>query len=436
MSARYGVKENIRVNFVLTPLPFLGDPKRNAPLGVMYLAAMTERNGFRTAITDIRDRLCADALDFIPEADVYAFSSTTPEYSIVRDVARMLKMRQPDCFIILGGVHATVCFDSIDSCFDVVAIGEGEKIIIEILRDYEKGKIKDRIYRGSFFEHLSLLPHPARHLVSRDSFISNQLVEKGKPATTILGSRGCAYACSFCASKLMWHQKCRFRDPDDIAQEIAGLKERYGVEQLRFQDDALEINSPWLEEICCKIKPLSFTWRANARINTTFRSKNILPLMKEAGCDELCYGIESPEQLVLDKCNKNMLISQAYEVLKLVQEAGMKVRIFLIIGLPGQDKNVAKNMIAFIKEAHPSAVDLSTFVPFPGCDIYHNAAKYGIVLNSDIDFNDYVMTRGLYRDEKDKNFVFKHDQLANDQLKDLRAEVLEFIQNYNLVQNK
>ncbi|MFH1691104.1 MAG: radical SAM protein [Candidatus Omnitrophota bacterium] len=430
------MNKTIQINFILTPLPFLGDPKRNAPLGVMYLAAVTEKNGFSTIITDIRDRSCEDSLDFIPQAKVYAFSSTTPEYPIVREVARRLKARQQDCLIILGGVHATVCFDSIDSCFDVVAVGEGEKMIIEILLDYEKGQLKNRIYRGSFVEELSLLPHPARHLVSKDAFVSHQLVEKGKPATTILGSRGCAFACSFCASKLMWHQKCRFRDPENIIEEIIELKKRYGVQQLRFQDDALEINRPWLEKICSKIKPLGFTWRANARINTTFRSKDILPLMKEAGCDELCYGIESPEQFVLDKCNKNMLISQAYEVLRLVQEAGMKVRIFLIIGLPGQDKDVAKNMIAFIEQAHPSAVDLSTFVPFPGCDIYHNAAKYGVVLNSDIDFNDYVMTRGLYGNEKEKDFVFKHDKLANEQLKDLRAEVLEFIQSYNLVQNK
>ncbi len=430
------MREDILVNFILSPLPFLGDPKRNAPLGVMYLAAMTERYGFKTTITDIRDRSSEDALDFITESQVYAFSSTTPEYPIVREVARRLKDRQPDCLVVLGGVHATVCFDNIDSCFDIVAIGEGEKIIIEILQDYEKRELKGRFYQGDFIEDLSSLPFPARHLVARESFVSNQLVEKGKPATTILGSRGCAFACSFCASKLMWHQKCRFRDPGNIIDEIVELKEKYGIEQLRFQDDALEINHLWLTEICCQIKPLGLTWRANARINTTFRSSNILPLMKDAGCDELCYGIESPEQYVLDKCNKNMSITQAYKVLKMVREAGMKARIFLIIGLPGQDKDVAKNMIAFIKEAQPSAVDLSTFVPFPGCDIYHNAEKYGVVLNKSIDLDDYVMTRGLYGDEKEKDFVFSHDKLSNQQLKELRSEVLDFIQSYNLVQNK
>ena len=110
----------------------------------------------------------------------------------------------------------------------------------------------------------------------------------------------------------------------------------------------------------------------------------------------------------------------------------MKTRIFLIIGLPGQDKHVAKNMINFIKDIRPSGVDLSTFVPFPGSDIYRDPSKYGIRIKDSVDFDDYVMTRGLWVDEKNKDFIFVHDKLSNDELKELRNEMLNFIKDYNL----
>ena len=423
----------VKINFILAPLPFLGDPKRNAALGVMYLAAITEQAGHPTIITDLRDKNLEDCLVLIPESQVYAFSSTTPEYHYCCKIARLLKERDKHALIIIGGVHATVCPDDIDSCFDVVAVGGGERVIIEILDDFKNGK-RSRFYRSQLVNDLSTLPYPARHLLPRESFVSYSLVEKNKAATSVMVSRGCAFNCAFCTSKAMWHQKCRYRSVRDVIDEIKELREKYGIEQLRFQDDSLVINKKWIFEFCKALKPLHFVWRANARVENS--SDDIISAMKDAGCDELCYGIESLEQEVLNKCNKKMKIIDAVACLKNVKKLKMKTRVFLIIGLPGQDKSVAKNMIDFIKDIGPSGVDLSTFVPFPGSDIYRNPSLYGIRIKEEIGFDDYVMTRGLFGDERNKDFVFFHDKLSNDELKALRIEVLNFIKGNNLDINK
>jgi len=423
----------MHINFILSPLPFLGDPRRNAPLGVLSLAAVTERAGYRTSITDLRDADPAACLEQIPKADVFGFSATTPEYPLCRDLARKIRTRFPEALFILGGVHGTVCSKSIDPVFDVVVVGEGEEVLLDLLRQCRSGRPQG-VHRSGPLADLTQLPWPARHLVPKESFISTSLVEKGRPATTLMTSRGCAFDCSFCASRSMWGRKCRHRSVEDVIEEIQDLRTRYGVEQLRFQDDDLAMNKKWLFEFCERLKPLKMVWRSNGRTDNAGR--DILTAMRDAGCDEIGFGIESPEPAVLSRCNKKARVEDAYEALRVVRELGMKSRIFLIIGLPGQDLSVATNMITFIKETQPSAVDLSTFVPFPGSDIHQNPADYGITLRDDIDFGDYVMTRGLYGDERNKDFVFKHDILTNEQLKSLRSEVLDFIRDYNLVHNQ
>ena len=344
-----------------------------------------------------------------------------------------MKQRNPNSLLVVGGAHPTACPGKIDSVFDVISIGEGERAILDIVSDFEKGEL-NRFYRREVIKDLSEIPIPARHLLSPESLISYQLVEKGKAATTITATRGCSYDCSFCGSKIIWGRKLRYRPVDDVIAEIIEIKERYNIEQLKFQDDVITYNKKWLFEFCEKAKSLNVKWRANARVDTS--AKDILSLMQKAGCYELGYGIESTEQEVIDICNKRFKIEQAYDALRNAAEAGIKTRIFLIIGLPGQDENVAENMIDFIKKAKPLAVNLSTFVPFPGSDIYEYPQKYGIKLREEVAFEDYIMTRGLYGDEKEEDFVFEHDRLSNKQLKKSRETILDFIQDYHLVQNK
>ena len=374
------------IRFILAPLPFLGDPKRNAPLGVMYLAAVCERAGYPTAVTDLRDVSVDQAADRITAgADVYAFSATTPEYPACRRIARDLKVKYPHALFVIGGYHATVCPDAIDPVFDVVVKGEGEEILGRVLEDHE-AHIRRRMYAAERPVDVSRVPWPARHLLSPESFISCSLVEKGQPATTILASRGCAFDCAFCASKYMWKRRVRTRPVEDVIAEIGHLREQYGVRQLRFQDDALEFDRKWLRQFCGRMKPFGMTWRANARVDTV--TAELMDAMRGAGCDELCFGIESPEQRVLDKSNKKMKIEKAYATLSAARRRGLKTRIFFIIGLPGQDADVAANMISFIKATRPDAVDLSTFVPFPGCDIHAHPERYDVRVRADIDLDD------------------------------------------------
>jgi radical SAM superfamily enzyme YgiQ (UPF0313 family) len=120
-----------------------------------------------------------------------------------------------------------------------------------------------------------------------------------------------------------------------------------------------------------------------------------------------------------------------YKALATAKRIGFKTRLYLMIGLPGQDDKTAKRLIDFIERVEPTVADLSTFVPFPGSDVYNNPYKYSIKLK-DIPWDDYVFTRGLYGIETEMDFIYIHDRLSNESLKQQRKEILDHIKKRHI----
>jgi len=195
----------------------------------------------------------------------------------------------------------------------------------------------------------------------------------------------------------------------------------------------MTLKRSWITELCEKIKPLNVTWRCTTRVDQS--EPDILQIMKDAGCYEIAYGIETLEDKILKMTNKDITTEQMIQAIKNAHSVGLKTRLFFMIGLPGQDINIADNIIKFIEETKPSAVDLSTFVPMPGSDIYNNPSKYGIEIMEQ-DWSKYTMSKGLYGNELEHPFIFKHDILTDDELRMLRRKILEYFNGHNLIHNR
>ena len=417
----------MNIILIIPPSPFLADQKRNPPLGIMYIASYLEANGFPVDMIDLRNTSENEWLGLIPVNEIYGITATTPEYPIAVKLAKLLKEKS-DCKIILGGLHGTV--SGVDEIFDSVIIGEGELSIVKALKDYKNNELK-KAYTSPLIKNLNDLPFPARHLLPEESFISKSICEKGERATAIIASRGCPFNCAFCSIEGIWKRKTRYRTPENVVQEIQNIIHNYNVKQFRFQDDTLTANKKWILKFC-DLAP-DIKWRGNTRID--FTEKEVLKRMFETGCYELAFGVEDVSQSVLDINNKRVNADRVYNAIKNTKDAGIKVRVLLMIGLPGQGRDVSKNIISFIKETNPDAVDLSTFIPMPGSDIYNNPEKYNIKLKKEFDLSDYVFSVGFYGDEADKDFIYEHDKLTNEELKKYRKEILDFIEEKEMVFN-
>jgi radical SAM superfamily enzyme YgiQ (UPF0313 family) len=71
------------------------------------------------------------------------------------------------------------------------------------------------------------------------------------------------------------------------------------------------------------------------------------------------------------------------EAVKLCHNAGIRVKGFFIIGLPGENGQSIKETMEFLEEADLDDVDITVFTPYPGSLIYKNKDKFDINFTDD-----------------------------------------------------
>lgn len=343
------------VCLLIPPLPFLEEPRRNCPLGILYVAASLEKAGYNTKVVDLR----GNGQTKIPEAEVYGISITSADLPYALEIASKLKGR-----VIMGGPGTL----GIHRDGFTVVRGEGEKAILTVMEDKHLAYID-----GSLTEDLDSLPFPARHLLPKESVISTSLCHQGVPASTIITSRGCPFSCTYCSSPQLWQRRVRRHSPEYTLQEIAGLVKDYGIKELRFQDDEANLDKEWLKAIAEGMAELGIKWRCNARAEV-----GNWEYLKEAGCCEIAVGVETANPLA-HKIHKGVDLEKTERGIWRAYQAGLDIRLFFIIGLPYDNGDISRRTIKFLEEMPPLVgVHLNVFSPFPGCDIGDHPEKYGI----------------------------------------------------------
>jgi radical SAM superfamily enzyme YgiQ (UPF0313 family) len=165
--------------------------------------------------------------------------------------------------------------------------------------------------------------------------------------------------------------------------------DEYKFKNIVIGDDNFFIHTGHAENILEYIKEhFSF----NLRINTDARQLpvNLLDLAKEAGCTEISMGIESGSQQMLDAMRKRTTVSKNRLAIKFLKDMGFKVKIYLISNFPGETEKTIQETIDFVNQSQPDKVLVSNFAPMPGCDVYRDPVKYGVIGMS-VDWDNYYL---------------------------------------------
>src|SRR5690606_30846270 len=138
----------------------------------------------------------------------------------------------------------------------------------------------------------------------------------------------------FC-SKSIFGKVIRFRSSQNIIEEMRELYDEYGVEQVFFEDDLFTQNRKRVLDFCDAMERElpGKKWGAMARVDTVDRET--LSRMKQVGCIELAFGVESGSQAILDLLKKGITVEQVKRTFKLANEIGIVAGMFLIVGVPG-----------------------------------------------------------------------------------------------------
>jgi len=373
------MKKQPKICLINPPYPYLVEPDQQAQIGLLYLVAVLKRyyevKFLNLANYSIRQ---LEQLSF-PPADIYGITGCYPDYPVCKKIAKTLKSEYPDTTIVLGGPFATSAPEMIDkNIFDAVVIGEGENSMLDLILDWRINKVKPLYKSNSFLKDIDLLPFPDRSVLTKQggkSVFAYRREYYPGGTTVLITSRGCPYNCAFCASSAIWHQHVRFRKIESVVCEIENVIQNYGIRQFRFNDDTMTVNKKRLKMLCDILKHFDIAWRCSTRVDNV--NLELLEKMREAGCREISYGVESADQQVLDTLEKGTTVQQAKNALIWTKKAGITVRVLFMIGTPGETKDTAKKNIDFLENVPWDIAGVTTFVHFPGSPIWINPQKYG-----------------------------------------------------------
>ena len=354
------IKPVKEITLIFPSSPFLVDDMVMPPLGVLYLSAVLKKNGVKSTIIDLSHSA------ELPEikTKLVGISATTPQYPYALEVLK--KLKSEGHIVAIGGPHGSalpeVC---LHDGFDYVIIGEGERAILELLN-----LPSNQIIKSEYIEDIDSIPFPDRNAIDIHAY---KYAIDGLPATTMITSRGCPYDCAFCANSV-WGRSTRLRSADNIFEEAEELKERHGFKAIMFFDDIFTIKKKRTLEICERLRGLNMNLRVFARANNI--DDEIAGALYGAGCKEVGIGAESGSQKILDMAMKGTTIEENTKAIQVLREYGIRVKLFMIIGLPGETEETVAETRRWLEEVKPDDFDLTVFVPMPTSKICKDPDRY------------------------------------------------------------
>jgi len=388
-----------RILLINPPYPFEEHP--SPPFGLMSLAAYLIEKGYEVKIEDyIIENCSAERFKYIIDdfrPDV--IGATAVSMTVKKSLSILKEYRQisPGIITVMGGPHAT--FDSAgvlnSGDIDFVVRGEGEitfTVLLEAISECKNPSavkgisyIKDgKVYNTSdreLIEDINILPYPARDLVTLSKYRAMDL------PINMITSRGCPHSCIFCLGRKMVGSRLRYYDTERVVDEFEMLS-KMGFSQINISDDLFTSNKKRCIAICNGIisRGIKQVWTAFARVDTI--SEDLLYKLKEAGCNILCFGIESGNQEILDRVKKKITLDKCRLAADMCKKAGITPLASYIIGLPGETKKTMRNTFEFAQNLG-MGYGVHILSPFPGTEVREKAEEYGIrILTDDWDLYD------------------------------------------------
>ena len=337
------------------------DEGRMEPLQLGVLAGMTPDN---ISVRLLDDRM--EAIDYTHATDLVALTVET--FTAKRSYQIAEKFRRRGVPVVLGGMHVSLIPDEAAEHADAIVIGDAESVWQDVLSDAAAHRLKPR-YDGCY----QARPQ-AGVLTRRDLF-------KGKgylPISLMQFSRGCPYACHFCASSQYFGARHAVRDVSEVVAEIKSQPRKL----IFFVDDNLVADFDAAKELFRALKPLKIKWVSQGSIDM-LEDPELMRLMVESGCLGLVIGFESINPDSLSRMNKqaNRGLSAAYrEQIEDLRRYGLQTWAAFTIG---HDEDTVESIEALCQFAIESKFTFAAFnvlMPYPGTALYDKLARQNRLL--------------------------------------------------------
>lgn len=373
--------------------PFLIDDKVFPPLGLLYVGRELKNRGYEVKVHD-------GATKDIPSGyDIYGVSVTTPQFPQSVEILGHLRRNEPKSKVVVGGPHATVDPEScLSAGFDSVVMQAGESSLPLVA---EHGC---RLIDTPYFNEI----HPDRGLIDLKSY---KYEIDGRIATSVMTTRGCPYQCGFCCKI---NKKVKVYSAEFVLDELKELKDRYGYKAFMFFDDIFIVDRVRLYKILDEITKWDVLWRGFVRADIVVKNgPEVAKKMFDSGCREVGMGIESGSDKILKIINKGETTDTLKKGIAIMRQAGIRVKGFLIVGLPSESMETIGETQRFLRSSSLSDMDFSLFTPYKKTNIYDNKEKFDIHWDQlDLNHLFYKGTPGKYESQVWTSALSREDLVA------------------------
>jgi radical SAM superfamily enzyme YgiQ (UPF0313 family) len=398
------------------------------PLAPCLLAALTpDEHEVRLV-----DMFFGDSVDYESDVDVVAMTVRTPLAAIAYEIADNFLGRGKK--VVLGGPHVFAFPEEAKRHATAAAIGEGEELWPQILKDIEGNDLKQYYVCGPYA--VQNLQGTVHHILQRPplekpAMMRRDLLPRSRyMMDSIFTTRGCPNHCRFCPVTDIFGGKIRHRPLDRVVAEVSTLGPRY----YNFDDsvfghpqivDRPEENQYYLDLYgeLARLRPKRRWTGAGGLSAVNYRDgRRILERAAESGLSSIAAGLESISAQGQKQSGAwrklhytspdSFDIQKMKESVRTIQSLGIEVRGFFVIGWDDDTAETYRRTLEFCDQCGITPF-IFTLTPMPGSQIYR----------------DYLGEGRIYSDRAWDHYgtgpiVYRHPLMSEQEMFDRNAEVM------------
>jgi radical SAM superfamily enzyme YgiQ (UPF0313 family) len=392
------------MKIVLVFPPFYLESMYNLPpLGLINLATAVRASSRDIVILDfvlalrqktlkMGTRIYDDCADSILEEkpDLVGLSVQCTTFPAAIQICKRIRERRSDVKIVLGGHNASFVADLTlrrFPFFDAVVRGEGEITFRELVEAYESGAEGRGIPGITYRTGGEVIQNPDRALITDLAELPLPDYRFAQPLSAYRDAcglprsiailevgRGCPHRCIYCSESIFWRRKSRTFSIPRLVAEMKNLYQNFGAECFLLAYDQFTAKRSFVESFCRDVIQAGLNhipWYCISRLDSV--DAPLLALMKEAGCESMCYGIDSGSERTLAFIRKQIDRNILYQRVTETAQQGIIPTLSFVIGFPEEEKSDIDETLKLALQSgivgnNNPLVQLPTVLP--GTDLY------------------------------------------------------------------
>jgi radical SAM superfamily enzyme YgiQ (UPF0313 family) len=268
--------------------------------------------------------------------------------------------------------------------------GEGEVAFRELVERIDRGEdpsdIPGLVWRGPD----GISANPPEHIEDLDSlrlprrelFDNQRYAAEGGIANVLL-KQGCCFDCLYCDSPHVMGRRLRMKSPRKVVDELVAM-EALGIEFSFFTDAIFNYPVDYAREVCIEIIQRGLKMRWLGMMHPAFMDRELIELMREAGCAVVSLGCDSCSERMLEVLRKGFTKQQLGAAAEMLEEMQVGYILTLLIGAPGENRETVEESVEFLSRRSPMMVDFCLGIRLmPHTALLEIAVREGVVSADD-----------------------------------------------------